>query len=236
MGFKKALLGWAIEIEDKKPEVKNSEPSKEEKVAEEDLTSLIEPAGSPPTQSTPTDPQAGIVDSQIEEDLLGALEEANLDGYDYFEFCQSLAGMAKVIPIESNRFQAAYAAVSSLVTAEKLIETARHYNDVLNGKSTAFTDYVNQMMEQEVGSREQKVAECDSEIQEKQACIDQLNFEIGELQKQKSELTSEAIQEKAKIEQGQANFNATYSKMVNRINADINKIQTYLMPKDEVKQ
>jgi len=195
-------------------------------------TATAAPATQAPTMVTAATP-TGQVDEDIQNQLLQALEEANIDGYDYFEFRGSLENMKAVIPNEPERFKAAYAAVSAMVKPERLIETAQYYIDKLDAKKNEFEALCAQMTEQNVTAKENEAQAIDESIAQKQEQITQLNQQISEVQEQKAALLNEAITEKGKIEKVQVNFNMTHKNVVTRIEQDKTKIQTYLAPKVE---
>lgn len=174
-------------------------------------------------------PTMGQIDEGIKNDLLKTLEQNNVDGFDYFEFRTALQNMEKVIPSESDRFKAAYAAVSSFVAANKLVETANFYLQVLQKKQTEFDAYIKKAMDERVVGKSEEAKGYDDSMAEKRSQIDKLNQEIAKLQESKSKVLNESISEKSKIERVSLNFKMTFDEVVRKIQADIQKIQTYLI-------
>jgi len=178
--------------------------------------------------ASPTQPTSGQVDDSIRQDLLKAMEQNNLEGYDYFEFRQALKNMEKVLPVETDRFKAAFAAVASLVSPENLVKTAQHYVDVLKTKSSEFDKYVAKVRAERVTGKEEQATQADANIQATQNQIDLLNKEIADMKLKKAQLQNEALAEKAKIDAVALNFGRTVQEVMGQITSDINKIQTYL--------
>jgi len=211
------------------------EPEKPTTVPVEEKQEAAVPAKPTPVATTKAASAAGEVDVDIQNQLVQVLEDNNVEGYDYFEFKGSLKNMQNVIKNEPERFKAAFAAVASMVSPEKLVETANFYIGKLNDKKEEFGQFVNSMMDEKVVSKEKEATAIDEAVAKKQEQITQLNQEISEAQDKKSTLINEAISEKAKIEKVQANFNLTHVNVISMIEQDIQKIQTYLIPKAEAK-
>jgi len=236
-GAVKKVFGMFFDFEDKKnipeskPEVKQEEVIAQQAApVEKREEAVIEVSAPPPTTSV-----VGEVDDKMKQDLISAIEKANIEGYDYFEFKEALFNMEAVIPTESSRFKAAYAAVAAMVTSEHLIETANTYIGVLKEKKEAFEGYVQHMRDERVSGNENEAAKCEEQIQQKQETIIKLNQEISELQEQKKEAQQKAISENANIQQVELNFKTTLEGIIKKIDSDIIKIKTYLAPPKEEK-
>jgi hypothetical protein len=172
--------------------------------------------------------QGGVIDEGIQDQLLQVLEQNNTPEFDYFEFKDSLKNLQSVIPDEPSRFKAAFAAVQKLTSPDKLIATADMYLGKLAEKKDQFAQYVQQLMNQNVGSKEAQVQQLEEDMIKKQDTIDRLNQEISDAQTQKLNLLNEAAGEKSKIETVQRNFDVTYQAITNTISGDKQKIQVYL--------
>jgi hypothetical protein len=197
------------------------------KKKEEEKPQEIAPEPQPITPSVQSG-VSGEVNEDIKEQLTRVLLESNIQGYDYLEFRDSINNMASVIPSEPERFKAAFAAVSSIVTVEKLVETADFYLSRLASKKTEFEEAAQGMYEQNVTAKEGEISAMDQSIAEKQEQITKLNQEISELQQSKIALQNDAITEKAKIEKVNLDFNTTYDEISRSIEQDKTKISTYL--------
>lgn len=230
-GAMKKVLGVFFELDEKK---EKQEPTPKEEAKEEVAEQPVEEKEAVIEVTTPVTPTVGEIDENMKQDLVNAIEEANIDGYDYFEFKEALFNMESVIPTEGERFKAAFAAVASMVRSDHLINTANHYIDVLNKKEESFNDYVLHMKDEKVKAKEDAAAVAEETIQQKQDQIIKLNQEIAELQEQKKTAQQEAITENAKIQQVELNFKTTCEAIKKKIAADIKKIETYLgSPKEE---
>ncbi|MEM6967493.1 MAG: hypothetical protein AAF573_22205, partial [Bacteroidota bacterium] len=68
-----------------------------------------------------------LLDEKSISFLTGALDRNNLPGFDYIEFKQSLAALAKLNMDEETAFKSAFATAATVgLTKGKLLETASH--------------------------------------------------------------------------------------------------------------
>jgi hypothetical protein len=207
----------------------------EEEGATENTVSQQHPAEmtAPPQKSSaqpvPTKSTNGHLSEKFVEILASALENNNQDGFDYFEFRQSLKNLAKMPMDEQTRFQSAYAMAQTMgVTSSKLIESAKHYLGVLSGEQTRFSEAHAQQKAKLIGNREDEATNLEAGMRQKAEQIKQLTQEI-EVNRQKSEQIRKEISESTvKIETTKADFEATFTNVVAQINDDMSKIQQYL--------
>jgi chromosome segregation ATPase len=183
-----------------------------------------------PSTFTPTSVSSiGQEDAEIKKQLADALEKANLEGYDYFEFAKALEAQTAIIPSEALRFQSSFAMANSMgVTVEKLLSSAQHYMDVLQSKQDEFSKALEQHTGNAVLSKEQSIKDLDTQMQAKAAEIQKITTEINQMQQNKTTLINEIGAAKAEIDKVRNNFTATLQVFTNRIGGDINKIKTYL--------
>ena len=198
-----------------------------EKETEEPVT---EKASTPdkPVQ-TPSDNPAGTQDETIAKLLTDALEKANIEGFDYFEFAQMLQALKPSLPSEQTLFQTAYTSGKVMgTTKEKLLQTAKVYLDVLNKKAQEFETACKEAIKQQVTGRENELKSMDAAIQEKAAAIQALTEEINVMTAKKTKVTNEIGENRVKIETRQNNFTATLQIFTGRIQSDIEKIGRYI--------
>ena len=169
-------------------------------------------------------------DATIKKQLAEALEAANQPGYDYFEMAKSIEAQASIIPSESLRFQSTFATISSMgITPDKLVTSAEFYLSVLKKKEDEFNKTLEQYMSTAVTSKEEGAKKFDADMLAKSEQIKQLTADINTMQQQKTAILNEISSSRAQIEQVKNNFYATMKVFVDRINADIGKIKSYLV-------
>lgn len=207
----------------------NSEPE-EKKVVEKSIPEPIKPAIQPTIQpSIPIDALAGKPDNTISDKLTEAIEKANIEGVDYFEFAKILQGLTSSIPAEQMRYQAAFASVVAMNATKKLLlDTADHYLNVLSVESENFAKIVAQQTLETVNKKEETLSTIDNVIKEKTEMMNQLTAEINQLATEKTNITNEIAENKLSIEKVQNNFAATLKIFIDKINSDKSKIQQYI--------
>ncbi len=190
---------------------------------------------SPPSKQAQTNqpvtaaPDKGSVNNKFVEVLAAALEKNNQDGFDYFEFRQSLKNLAKMSMDEQTRFQSAYAMAQTMgVTSAKLVESAKFYLGVLNGEQTRFAEAHDQQKGKLIGNREEEAKKLEVAMQEKAEQIKQLTQEIEQNRQKSEQIRKEITESTVKIESTKADFEATFASVVAQIQDDVSKVQQYL--------
>jgi hypothetical protein len=179
--------------------------------------------------STPSVPSSGAVNDKFVDILFGAIEKSNQEGFDYFEFKQSLRNLAKMSLDETTRFQSAYAMAQTMgVTPAKLVESAKHYLNVLAGEQAKFNEAHAQQRARLIGNREEEVKNHEAMVQQKAEQIKQLTQQIEEHRQKSEQIRSEINDSTVKIENTKADFEATFAVVAGQIQEDISKIQQYL--------
>ena len=174
-------------------------------------------------------PSSGSISDKFVEILASALEKNNQDGFDYFEFRQSLKNLAKMPMDEQTRFQSAYAMAQTMgVTSGKLVESAKFYLGVLNGEQTHFAEAHAQQKAKLIGNREDEAKNLDAAIQQKAEQIKQLTQEIEQNRQRSEQIRKEISESTVKIESTKADFEATFSSVVAQIQDDVAKMQQHL--------
>jgi peptidoglycan hydrolase CwlO-like protein len=161
--------------------------------------------------------------------LTEALEQANLEGYDYFEFAKTIDSLKPTLPSEQTLFQTAFISGKVMgASKEKLVQTASTYLEVLNKKAQEFDTVCQSKIQETVTSREDELKNMETAIQEKAAQIQRLTEEINQMTAQKTQVTNEIAENRVKIETKRNNFAATLRMFTGRISADVEKINRYI--------
>ena len=193
-----------------------------------EMTSPPKKSSSPaPTVSAP--PSSGSISDKFVEVLASALEKNNQEGFDYFEFRQSLKNLAKMPMDEQTRFQSAYAMAQTMgVTPTKLVESAKHYLGVLNVEQSRFSEAHAQQKSKLIGNREEEAKNLDAAILQKAEQIKLLTQEIEQNRQRSEQIQKEISESTIKIESTKADFEATFANVVAQIQEDVAKIQQHL--------
>jgi len=190
-----------------------------------------QPQNAAPKQQVqqPVSSVAGSVNNKFVEILAAALEKNNQEGFDYFEFRQSLINLAKMPLDEATRYQSAYAMAQTMgVTPVKLIESAKFYLNVLSNEQSKFGEAHTQQRAKLIGNREEELKNLDAMMQQKAEQIKQLTLQIEEHRKQSETMRNEINESTIKIENTKADFETTFNSVYAQIEQDMGKIQQYL--------
>lgn len=168
-------------------------------------------------------------DSKFVNLLLGAIEENNIEGFDYLEFKQSIRSLEKVETDEAKRFQNAFAMAGSMgLTKSKLFSSAKHYVGVLDAEEKKFAEAFNGQRERQVSERKSKGKALEQSIKDKEAQIKKLHAEIEKEKKQLSTVEADISKAMAKVEATKDGFYAAYHMVLQQIKDDLDKISNYI--------
>lgn len=180
-----------------------------------------------PTFSAPVGD--GTVNEKFMQALFGAMEAANLDGLDYFEFKQSLQNLANMPMDEATRYKSAFAMASTMgATPNKLVNSALHYLEILKTENTKFLQAAENQRVAQVGNKQGQVENLEAVMQQKAEQIKKLTDEIAQHRQDVTKLKEDIAQSTVKVEQTQKDFGATYQSLVGQIEQDVTNMKNYL--------
>jgi len=180
------------------------------------------------SQQVVTNTTGGQADNSIIETLFKAMSENNVQGFDYFEYKQSLKTLLGMLD-ESTAFKSAYATAATMgLTKQKLIDSANFYIKVLDKEKEKFTQAVDAQVAANIKGKESEIEQAKNQINEKSEMIRKLTDEISALQQKMNEIQSHIIQATQKIQATSANFEASYQKIASDIKADVAKINQHI--------
>jgi len=173
--------------------------------------------------------QSSQLDQRSASMLVKAIEDHNLDGFDYLEFKQSLTGLSSIHSDEGTRFQSAYVTASTLgLTKAKLLETAGYYKKVIEKEKLNFDKAAQNQIQTGIGTKKQKLAQYQSVVKQKQEQIKKLQQEIATYEQEIGKLNEELNGAETKIANAQTSFHNACQVIMHHINEDINKINMYI--------
>ncbi|MCP4124497.1 MAG: hypothetical protein GY751_22360 [Bacteroidetes bacterium] len=176
------------------------------------------------TSATP-----GKQDDKIINALFKALEDNNLNGFDYIEFKRSVKGLEKMVADEATRFKSAFSTASTMgVTLDKLVETASYYVKILDKERDQFVKAAGDQTTSLVENRKKEMQQMLKGMAEKKAMIEKLNKELksseGRLQKLQEGIDTATV----KIEETKKNFDVSFTHLKGQIQQDIEKMTNFL--------
>jgi hypothetical protein len=171
----------------------------------------------------------GAVSEKFMQALFGAMEAANIEGFDYFEYKLSLKNLASMPMDEPTRYKSAYAMATTMgATPEKLVNSALHYLDVLKNENTKFSQAAENQRASQVGNKQSQVDNLEAVILQKAEQIKRLTEEIEQHRQDVTKLKDDIAQSTVKVAQAQQDFGATYQSLVGQIEQDVANMKTYL--------
>ena len=149
--------------------------------------------------------------------LAQAIEKNNQQGFDYFEFRQSLINLSKLNMDEMTKYKSAYAAAQAMgVSPATLVDSAKFYLGLLNQRTKVVED------------RKNELTQIASEIQKKQEMIIQLQSEVEKLNKILEDKKQDAANMAGKLEHTKNEFETAMKSIAGKISDDIEKMNQYL--------
>jgi chaperonin cofactor prefoldin len=180
---------------------------------------------------------AGIISDEAFTQIGKALEDANMEGFDYFEFAKALEAQKSLQPSEKARYQSVFATGQAIgMSMGILVSSAEHYVGVLKECEDSFlNDVVDQIQVRVTDKRteaETISAQIDDVAKAKQALEDKINSLVDA----RTELTQEATANEEEIQKVQNDFGKTITVFKDKITADLNKVKEYCVTPDPVKE
>lgn len=174
----------------------------------------------------------GQINDKFLKVLFDAMENSNLDGFDYLEFRQSLQSLKNIPMDDATRYQSALAMAQTMkATPDQLISSAKHYINKLNDEEKKFGAAMKGQIDQKVGNRQNDVVNLENEIKQKTEQIKKLTMEITQHQQKISKTQAYISEATLQIEMRRKDFLVSYQKVVGQIQEDINSMNTHLKGK-----
>ncbi len=228
--FKKIKSVFVVEDETPQkdqPKAKQSAPQQQQSAPTPVQQQPSAPIYTPPMPTMSS--YGGEINQKFMDILLNAMAGANLDGFDYLEFRQSLISLAKMPMDEQTRYQSAFVMAQTMgATAQKLGDTAGHYLQILKNEEKRFGDALVKQRAEQVGAKEGEINNFGKVIEQKTKQIAQLSQEIEAHRAQMEQMKQDISGAVVKIETTQQSFAITYQSLLGQIQQDIDKIKMYL--------
>lgn len=222
--FKNIKSLFIVEGETSSPKSEDKQSPSIEKPAETSVSSQSSSASSQPQATGP-----GQVTEQFTEILFKALQDNNLQGFDYLEFKQSLRSLEKMPMDEGTRYQSAFAMAQTMgATPAVLIQTAEHYLNVLKKEESKFDEALSAQQQKQIGNKSHEIKQLDEIINTKTQQIQQLTKEIDEHRQKMVALRKDIDDASIKVETTKNNFIASYQSLVDLISRDVENMKRYL--------
>ena len=216
----KSLFIEDVDDGSKKEQVEAPKPVK--KTAKDKIVS--QPISKAAFQASP-----GKVSAKFMEILFKAMEDNNLDGFDYLEFKQSLKSLEKMPMDEQTRFKSAFAMAQTMkATPAHLVKTANHYLKVLKKEEDKFENALVNQRTKQIGDKEQQLVQYEQAVKNKSDQIKKLTQEIEKHQHAMDRIKQEVAKASVKVESTKKDFEASYNLVVSQISKDIESMNRFL--------
>ena len=170
-----------------------------------------------------------VDNSRFLDILFNAIEENNIEGFDYLEYKQALKSLNQVGLDEKTKFQSALAMASALgADVSKLISSAEFYISVLGKEKKKFDQAAVNQMNRFKEEKESRPKTLQNKIETRKKQIEQLESEITTLAQELEAVKKDLTETELKINQTQEQFSSAYNHIYNQILSDISKIKNYL--------
>lgn len=168
-------------------------------------------------------------DEKSMNSLISALEQNNLQGFDYIEFKQSTAAMVQLNLDEGTAIKSAFATAATMgLTKGKLMDSAKHYMKVLNNEKDQFDLALKGQVKKKIESKKDQVDKLKGLIKQYKDQIKQLQEEIEKSQKIISNADEDMQSAKNRIEETKSKFDGAFQSIVGEIKTDIEAFKQYL--------
>lgn len=196
---------------------------------QESMKESVTPAAIPDaTVSVTSTSSPKSVDPKFIDILMKAIEENNLEGFDYLEFKSSLQSLAKMSMDDATRYQSAMAMAKTLgASPDKILQSANHYLAILKAESDKFQQAVEAQKAKLEQDQVAGVKGLQQSIVAKEQQIVQLTKEIEVEKANLAKMQADIQQGAAKISDTATRFTQAYSLVKKQITDDIGLITAH---------
>jgi chromosome segregation ATPase len=161
--------------------------------------------------------------------LIKAIQNNHLKDFDYIKFKISVNNLEELEPDESTRYKTTFMTAQTLgVNKQNLLDTARHYQVVLNKEKEKFTSALQNKMNEAIEGKKEEGERIEKEILSKKRKVEQLLKEIKALEKRAGSIDSEMEKAKTRIRDTRDKFVQAIDHFEKTITSDIEKMTTNL--------
>lgn len=161
--------------------------------------------------------------------LLKAIEDNNLEGFDYLEYKQSIQSLASMNMDSETQYKSSMAMARTMgATPKKLIDSANHYMQVLEKEKNRFSQAVEVQRKKVNDEKTVGLKNLETSIKTKEEQIAKLQTEIAQLTEKLKVSETEIKQNAAKIETTNKQFMIAYRSVMDQITEDVQNMNKYL--------
>ncbi len=164
-------------------------------------------------------------DSKSTNLLLNALQVHSQEGFDYLKYKRAVEQLMDMGMDQTTALKSALATAGTLgITKEKLLQSIKHYQKVMDNEKRLFDEALNQQMQKRVASKLEEADYLKDKVEEYEQKIRELKTKIVQM-KQKLDESGEKIDvEKSKIIDTKNQFEQSYIQIVRVLKSDLDMI------------
>lgn len=173
----------------------------------------------------------GSINQDLYKQIKQIITENNIPGDDYLELKNASNAMSGVIPDESSRFIAAFASMkanSPKLNKTTIINSIDEYVKIIQKERTSGVEDFNSLMNKEITSRQNHVADSVKKIEDLKAKITEFQQTIIEESQKINSITSEMNAKQIELSNQKSSFDATFDMVENELKSDKVKLQTII--------
>lgn len=170
-------------------------------------------------------------EKKVIESLLKLLDDSNLEGPDFYEYCIALKEMKTLggNTDEATLFKMVYTTLKITgLTKQRLVESGNEYLKILSDYLKSFETNHEVTVQTKVGSKITEKSNVENLINQKTAQIESIQSEIIGLKNKQQVLDKEIQVETQNIEETKTSFISGYTKLVAELNSNLEKINKHI--------
>ena len=163
--------------------------------------------------------------------LFKAIENANLEGFDYLEFIQSINNLKKedLTKDENKLFLTAFTLARTMnVNKNDLINSANHYLKVLENEKSNFSESLNNNAKVKLQEKTNSLAKVIKTHEADKAKLEKLKLKVIQNEEKINALNAELKTADSKVKNLKAGFENALQNITSKIESDKDKIEKYL--------
>jgi len=169
------------------------------------------------------------LDTKSVDSLIQSIEKNNIPGFDFVEFKQSLAALAKMSLDEATAIKSAFATASTVgLTKQKLLESGEYYKGILRKEKEMFDVALQNQIKIKVEGKQIEVKKLQEDIEKHKQTILQLEKQIEDARDVIQSADNVIKTEKDKIDTTKNNFEKAFEHLSSQIDTDLKNINQYI--------
>jgi len=161
--------------------------------------------------------------------LIKAINQAHLQEFDYLKFKTSVQNLKEIEPDEKTRIKTTFTTAETLGISKKyLLDTARHYQNVLKKEKEKFSTALHNKMNKDIEGKKEEAVRIEEEIAIARRKMEQLMKDIKALEGRAGSIDSEVEEAKNRIQETRDKFAKALDHFERIIMSDMDKINEIL--------